>query len=209
MRRRSSSPVHRRPIKVWCAGFLCCTALGCGLFSYYVNAEIKPTLHELAEYQARSTTVETLNRAVNETMQHAPEWATHVYTMENGMVALNAVAVTAAQTDLVAAAERAMEQLPEHSETIPFGSLTNNSLLGGLGPGWCMTIRPQGYVQSRLCQTARSLAINSVQYSAELVLTVTVNMILDGRSSTITVEHKVLLASVIITGQTPNYYAAD
>ena len=102
-----------------------------------------------------------------------------------------------------------MEQLPEHSETIPFGSLTNNSLLGGLGPGWCMTIRPQGYVQSRLCQTARSLAINSVQYSAEVVLTVTVNMILDGRSSTITVEHKVLLASVIITGQTPNYYAAD
>ena len=43
----------------------------------------------------------------------------------------------------------------------------------------------------------------------ELVLTVTVNMILDGRSSTITVEHEVLLASIIVTGQTPNYYAAD
>ena len=209
MRRKGGGSLHRMPIKSWCAVLLCCTALGCGLFSHYVNTEIKPTFHELAEYQARSATVETLNRAVSETVQQAPDWVNHIYTLENGMVALNAAAVTAAQTDLVTAVERAMTQLPEHSETIPFGSLTNNSLLGGHGPGWRMTMRPQGYVQSRLRESARSLAINSVQYSIHLVLTVTVNMILDGRSSTITVEHDVLLASVIVTGQTPNYYAAD
>ena len=209
MRRKGGGSLHRIPIKGWCAVLLFCTALGCGLFSHYVNTEIKPTLHELAEYQARSATVETLNRAVSETVQQAPDWVNHIYTLDNGMVALNAAAVTAAQTDLVTAVERAMAQLPEHRETIPFGSLTNNSLLGGLGPGWRMTMRPQGYVQSRLCESARSLAINSVQYSMHLELTVTVNMILDGRSSTITVEHDVLLASVIVTGQTPNYYAAD
>lgn len=209
MRRKSSGPIRQLPMKVRCAVVLCCAALGCGLFSHYVNTEIKPTLHELAEYQARSATVETLNRAVSETMRQAPDWNNHIYALQNGMVALDAAAVTAAQTDLVTAAERAMAQLPEHSETIPFGSLTNNSLLGGLGPGWRMTMRPQGYVQSRLRESTRSLAINSVQYSVELVLTVTVNMILDGRSSTITVEHEVLIASIIVTGQTPNYYAAD
>ena len=73
-----------------------------------------------------------------------------------------------------------MDALPEISYRVPFGSLTNNSLLSGLGPGWPVQLQPQGYVQGEIRQTAESLSINTTRYCAVLHLSVTVNMILDG-----------------------------
>ena len=74
------------------------------------------------------------------------------------------------------------------SYRVPFGSLTNNSLLSGLGPGWLIQLQPQGYVQGEIRQTAESLSINTTRYCAVLHLSVTVNMILDGSTATLTVE---------------------
>lgn len=102
-----------------------------------------------------------------------------------------------------------MDALPEICYAVPFGSLTNNSLLSGLGPGWLLSIRPKGYVQGEIRETTQSLSINTTRYSAVLQLSVTVNMILDGSTATLTVAADYPLASLLVCGDIPNAYAAD
>ena len=100
-----------------------------------------------------------------------------------------------------------MDALPEISYRVPFGSLTNNSLLSGLGPGWPVQLQPQGYVQGEIRQTAESLSINTTRYCAVLHLSVTVNMILDGSTATLTVEQACPLVSLLAGGEIPDVYA--
>ena len=163
----------------------------------YVNTVVKPTLHELAEYEARSAAVQAMNRAVAAELTHS------------GLVSLDAAAAGAAQTQFVSAVQTEMDALPEICYAVPFGSLTNNSLLSGLGPGWLLSIRPKGYVQGEIRETTQSLSINTTRYSAVLQLSVTVNMILDGSTATLTVAADYPLASLLVCGDIPNAYASD
>ena len=119
------------------------------------------------------------------------------------------VNTTVKPTLLTAAVQQSLAALPKTDYLIPFGSLTNNSLLSGLGPGWEFTLQPQGYVQGVVRETAESLSINTTRCTAMLELTVTVNMVLDGRTATLTVTDTVPLASVLICGDTPSAYASN
>ena len=168
----------------------------------YVNTVVKPTLHELAEYEARSAAVQAMNRAVAAELTRSP-------ALCSGLVSLDAAAAGAAQTQFVSAVQTEMDALPEICYAVPFGSLTNNSLLSGLGPGWLLSIRPKGYVQGEIRETTQSLSINTTRYSAVLQLSVTVNMILDGSTATLTVAADYPLASLLVCGDIPNAYASD
>lgn len=207
MRRKGTPCKKRYPLRLWLmlalAGVL---AVWC-VFSAYVNLEIKPTLHELAEYEARAATVAALNEAVAAEMQRDPSLYGNLYKTGSGVVSLDTTAANLARVRLVAAADAAMQALPEHSWVIPFGSLTNNTLLSGLGPGWQVGLRPQGYVEGNIEETVTALAINNTRCTAELVLRVTVNMVLDGRTATLAVTNRVPLASLVVSGETPRYYS--
>ena len=137
----------------------------------YVNTVVKPTLHELAEYEARSAAVQAMNRAVAAELTRSPALCDALFTQGSGLV--------------------------------------NNSLLSGLGPGWLLSIRPKGYVQGEIRETTQSLSINTTRYSAVLQLSVTVNMILDGSTATLTVAADYPLASLLVCGDIPNAYASD
>ena len=95
----------------------------------YVNTVVKPTLHELAEYEARSAAVQAMNRAVAAELTRSPALCDALFTQGSGLVSLDAAAAGAAQTQFVSAVQTEMDALPEICYAIPFGSLTNNSLL--------------------------------------------------------------------------------
>ena len=105
-----------------------------------------------------------------------------LFVQSGGIVSLRRAAAGTAQLRLVSAVQEEMNALPEEDFTIPFGSLTNNSLLSGLGPGWRMQVQPKGYAEGHIREATESLSINTTRYSAVLQLSVTVNMILDGRT---------------------------
>ena len=175
----------------------------------YVNTVIKPTLHELAEYEARAATVQAVNRAVAAALAADASLTNALFVQSGGIVSLDAAAAGAAQTQFVSAVQTEMDALPEICYAVPFGSLTNNSLLSGLGPGWLLSIRPKGYVQGEIRETTQSLSINTTRYNAVLQLSVTVNMILDGSTATLTVAADYPLASLLVCGDIPNAYASD
>ncbi|MCO7110212.1 hypothetical protein NIA69_15280 [Gemmiger formicilis] len=49
-----------------------CTDCGVLSLNRYVNTVVKPTLHELAEYEARSAAVQAMNRAVAAELTRSP-----------------------------------------------------------------------------------------------------------------------------------------
>ena len=142
-------------------------------------------------------------------LTRSPALCDALFTQGSGLVSLDAAAAGAAQTQFVSAVQTEMDALPEICYAVPFGSLTNNSLLSGLGPGWLLSIQPKGYVQGEIRETTQSLSINTTRYSAVLQLSVTVNMILDGSTATLTVAADYPLASLLVCGDIPNAYASD
>ena len=64
----------------------------------YVNTVVKPTLHELAEYEARSAAVQAMNRAVAAELTRSPALCDALFTQDSGLVSLDAAAAGAAQT---------------------------------------------------------------------------------------------------------------
>lgn len=181
------------------------TVLG---FNAYVDAEIRPTLMQLAEYEARAVVLQTMHQAVNETMEQWEADCAAIYLETADGLQMNAVAANRVRSKLIQAVQERMEALPERKYYIPFGSLTGNSLLNGHGPGWEVNLQPEGYVQGRWQEHTESLSINTTRCSADLLLSVTVNMILDGRTETITVTDSLPMASVVLCGDTPDVYAA-
>lgn len=181
------------------------TVLG---FNAYVDAEIRPTLMQLAEYEARAVVLQTMHQAVNETMEQWEADCAAIYIETADGLQMNAVAANRVRSMLIQAVQEGMEALPERKYYIPFGSLTGNSLLNGHGPGWEVNLQPEGYVQGQWKEHTESLSINTTRCSADLLLSVTVNMILDGRTETITVTDSLPMASVVLCGDTPDVYAA-
>ena len=206
--RRCSVKARRRAQLRGVLWLLAASLLAGGLWlSRYVNTVIKPTLHELAEYEARAATVQAVNRAVAAALAADASLTDALFVQSGGIVSLDAAAAGTTQLRLVSAVQEEMNALPEEDFTIPFGSLTNNSLLSGLGPGWRMQVQPKGYAEGHIREATESLSINTTRYSAVLQLSVTVNMILDGSTATLTVYADYPLASVLIGGDTPSAYA--
>ena len=203
-------PIKRRTfMQIYLAAALCLTVWAVWQFSRYVNTTIKPTLHQLAEYEARAATAQAIQSAVSSQLQADPALCEALYIRRGKLIQLDAARANAAKAQLLDAVQQNLAAMPETAYYIPFGSLTNNSLLSGLGPGWAFSLRPQGYVQGEIRETTQSLSINTTRYSAVLELTVTVNMVLDGRTATLTVTDTVPLASVLLCGDIPSAYASN
>lgn len=178
------------------------------LFNMYVDSQIRPTLMELAEYEARAVTLQAIHNGVSQTMEETCEECAMIYTESEMGVQMNPGTANYVRSVLVKNVQMQMQSLPEQEYTIPFGSLTGNSLLNGHGPGWKVNLQPEGYIEAKWQEKTESLSINTTRYSAEIVLSVTINMILDGRTETITVADSVPVTTILLQGQTPSVYAA-
>ena len=71
----------------------------------YVNTVVKPTLHELAEYEARSAAVQAMNRAVAAELTRSPALCDALFMQGSGLVSLDAAAAGVAQTQFVSAVQ--------------------------------------------------------------------------------------------------------
>lgn len=207
MRRVRGTQCRRWPYRLWIKGLF---ILGIGLailVNGYINFQIRPTLMELAEYEARYRTTQAIHSAVQRALQQDPQACSGLYVVTQDCVQLDTAKINDVRTLLLQSVEQEMDALPLQTYEIPFGSLTGNSLLSGHGPGWKVELQPQGYVQAEWKESTESLSINVTRYSACLEIGVTLNMVLDGRSETLTVTDRIPLASMLLRGETPSTYA--
>lgn len=208
MRRIRTRQRRRRPTHVLAKLFALVAVMIVYFFNMYVNAEIRPTLMKLAEYQARAITVQTIHAAVQSVWQKDVQTASNLCRVSDDYVQLDTGQANTIRLAVLQAVEREMKNVPQQTYKIPFGSLTGNSLLSGHGPGWRVELRPEGYVDVIWQEKTESLSINVTRYYAQLQICVTVNMILDGRTETLDVCELVPMVSILLRGDTPQTYAS-
>lgn len=179
---------------------------------WYIEDRFEPVLDELAEYEAQAAVNRAVNIAITAEMAAHPHRFAGVYTVQyNGKVPTvqaDAAGLNAACLALVTAANTALADLPPVYRRVPFGTLTGFSLLNNLGPGWPLCFTPQAYAEGSVRETAQTVGINQISYLAVLDLRISVNMVLDGKNRVLNMTQTVPLASVIVGGDTPLYYAA-
>lgn len=209
MRRRNPRPSRRgRAARRLLAGLVAAT----GLYVWVVETEVKPRVEEMAEYECRAIVVEAMNRAVSGEMQRTPALYEELYTLSYApdgtlcAVQADTAALNQARLALVDAVQQALAQLPEQSWSIPLGSLSGWTVLGGLGPGWELSLQPRGYVEGHMEQDTESLSINRTRYTVTLALQVTINMVLDGKHNTAVVTERIPVADLLLDGAVPSYY---
>lgn len=212
--RRHTAAEHHPPhhARRWLAMFF--ALLAALLVLYWCCEErFEPILDELAEYEARAAVTKAVDAAVNAELAAHPQRYTRVYTVQYSgttplAVQADAAALNAARLALVAAVNQALADLPPVQMTVPFGTLTDLSLFNELGPGWPLCFVPEAFAAGTVRESAETVAINATRYAASVELTVTVNMVLDGKNRVLYVTQSVPVASVIVGGDTPLYYAA-
>jgi len=95
---RRKQPIKRRTfVKFHLAAALVLAAAAVWQFSRYVNTTVKPTLHQLAEYEARSATVQAMQSAVSAQLQTVPDLCEALYTQQGELVQLNTARANAAK----------------------------------------------------------------------------------------------------------------
>lgn len=206
--RRCSVKARRRAQLRGVLWLLAASLLAGGLWlSRYVNTVIKPTLHELAEYEARAATVQAVNRAVAAALAADASLTDALFVQSGGIVSLDAAAAGPRNCALSAPVRRkgrfARGRFHD-SFRQPDEQLTAQRPWPGAGG---CRYSPRASAEGHIREATESLSINTTRYSAVLQLSVTVNMILDGSTATLTVYADYPLASVLIGGDTPSAYA--
>ena len=98
---RRKQPLKRRTfIKFYVSATLVLAALALGQFSRYVNTTVKPTLHQLAEYEARAATVRAMQSAVSAQLQTMPTLCEALYIQRGELVQLDTARANAAEVQL-------------------------------------------------------------------------------------------------------------
>lgn len=217
MRNKCKKPLKITPLKPRTRILLSGSIVLAILYTLFCmfDAKIQPVLQQMAQYECYSITVGVMNEVVSRQIAQDPELYDTLYrieTDETGIVRAvlaEPSVINQIRLNLAQAVDQELQRLPEQKIYIPLGSLTDYALLNDLGPDWRLSLSPKGYVETEVEEDVESLAINRTLYRAVLVLRVTINMLLDGTSSTERVEHRVPLSSFLITGETPTYYSSE
>jgi sporulation protein YunB len=101
----------------------------------------------------------------------------------------------------------------EHAEgiayTIPLGQITNNAILGNLGPRVPIRFHAIGDVTSNVKTKVEPFGINSAYVEVFIELEVNVQVIVPFAADTTVVKQTLPVAMGLVHGTVPNYYNPD
>ncbi|MED4968928.1 sporulation protein YunB [Parageobacillus toebii] len=199
---------------------------------WIVNKRIEPVLMEIAEKETKRIANLVINNAIEQQfLKDNPEMSDLITVQkdENGKIAsvdFNAVIVNRilANTDdyvmqsLKAATEGKIEELelpdaePEKGKNsgiiyyIPIGQVTNNSLLGNLGPHVPVQFQIIGNVLSDVTKEIKPFGINNVLIEVDIHVSVDIQVVIPFSAKAATVSTKIPIAMHVIQGEVPEFY---
>ena len=195
---------------VLAAAILCLTAIGgCILF---VEENLTRMVLSLAQAQARSLAVRTLNEAAAELLSSGEityDTLMHVTADENGQVRL--IQANTPQMNRLAAKVSLMSQ--EKLQTtrdqvvrVPLGSALGMTLLAGVGPNIEVHVLPVGSVQAAFHTDFQTAGINQTRHRVTLQLTAQVQLVIPTGTKTVEASTQVAMAESIIVGEVPDTF---
>ncbi|MCU9612833.1 sporulation protein YunB [Caldibacillus lycopersici] len=212
--------------------FLLSTSIGL----WIVNKGIKPTFIAYAESQSVNLATYVMNKAIEEEIGKGGlslENITKVISYENGTQTIfDTEKIIEISTKITSNVLKHINGL-EHDHTfstglategeinqlevvegeglkfkVPFGRITNNVLLGGIGPDIPVSFHAIGDIQYNYETISEPQEINSTWYEIRLHMEVGIQMIVPFTSEMKIIPRDVILASGIIKGEVPQFYGS-
>ncbi|MGG0237176.1 sporulation protein YunB [Bacillus rhizoplanae] len=193
---------------------------------WLVNKSIQPTLMKYAEMQTKQTATVVMTKAVKDRIAQGinVESLMKVQTDKNGKVStidLNTEAVNEILTSTTTYIEKYLHQvekgdtkglgLSEDDGTalsVPLGRITDNALLGNIGPDIPITFTTIGHVSTNIKQDFQQQGINNTAIKIVMEIEVALQVIIPFHTKEVTVKQDIPVATRIIQGEVPGYYGS-
>ncbi|MBP3038649.1 sporulation protein YunB [Bacillaceae bacterium Marseille-Q3522] len=195
---------------------------------WIINAGLKPTLERYAESQTRKIATLVINKAINDSFQEVIDTTSkevedssqsNVNFNTNIINRLRAELTLLIQQNIKEAEEGNLDELQVLTNVefakeagegilyyIPLGQMTNNALLGNLGPKIPIKFNAVGSIQSDVRPKLTEYGINNAYIEVNIHLKINVQIIIPFATKLTTIEENVPVVMEIIQGEVPQFY---
>ena len=202
----------RRRRRGFAAAFCFIAVTAVVFFCIGIERELRPAAQLMAEYQARRTAEEAVNRGVHAVLEEFEEIPmVTVSRSREGEVQAVEVNVPAVNRFRLLASEQILRNLYQAAAEeirVPVGTLMGSTLLTGRGPALCCRFLPLGDAEVRISSRFESCGINQTRH--QLLLSVSVRsgaVLARGRAET-EVPAEYVLAETVLVGTVPESYTS-
>ena len=202
---------------------------------WLINRNIQPVLLNFADAQTNKIASMVLQKAISKEITENLDIKDIMITEEGegGSTVFNAEVINKVLAEVTDLAEENLNEAEagnlkeleefsgveidaertEHAEgiayTIPLGQITNNAILGNLGPRVPIRFHAIGDVTSNVKTKVEPFGINSAYVEVFIELEVNVQVIVPFAADTTVVKQTLPVAMGLVHGTVPNYYNPD
>lgn len=171
---------------------------------------LRPTIKEFAEAQARWAATAAVNRAIKDEIASVDYSQLIMVQKDNqGRIVLmqpNIVRINQLASDTTLAIQSSLESLADQQFSIPVGQVLGSQLLAAYGPKIRLTLYPLGTVRTGVFDKFEEAGINQTRHRIYLDIEADVKVVVPLITSNVTVSTQVPVTDTVIVGQVPNVY---
>ncbi|MDC7729066.1 sporulation protein YunB [Bacillus cereus group sp. MYBK120-1] len=193
---------------------------------WIVNNNIQPTLIKYGEVETHKMATAIMTKAVKDRINEGfdVDSLMKVQNDKNGKVStinLNTKQVNEIVTSTTTYIEKYLQQVEQGklkelgiaekngaTMAVPFGRVTDNALLGNIGPDIPIHFAPVGHVNTDIKQKIEPHGINTTAIQIVMEMEVTLQVIIPFHTKEIKVKQNVPIATRIVQGEVPTYYGS-
>ncbi len=196
-------------------GLLISAILGIGLallLIWSINQQVMPIFSSMAATKVKNTVTRQLEQTINDFIIGQDISYQDIITLEKdetgAIIALssNMTRLNTLRNGILIRVSDTLETMDTKELSIPVGTLTGISFLSGRGFGLPVRVISVGTVQAEFQHSFSAAGINQTHHQIMLDVTVTVNILLPGKTITTEVTTQVCAAETIIVGGVPETY---
>lgn len=177
-----------------------------------VDMSLRPVVETVNAYQCKLLVTDMINTAVNEELQREDisyEGLVQLHENHDGdivSVQSNVVNINRLKTNISSRLDREMQRISAVEIGIPIGTLLGIQLLHGRGFDVGMTVHPVGYAVTQIISEFTDAGINQTRHRIIIEIKASVDAIIPGYSSDVTVTTSIVAAETVIIGRVPDAY---
>jgi len=199
---------NKQKLGIWLIAFAVILIIVGAIFS----TNMRSVITQMAVAKAYDIVTVAINEAINEKLNDGTLSYGQLITLEkdeNGSITAlvtDMASVNRLQAEIVTEVISRVSEMGSTDLSIPLGNIIGGNLLSGRGPGIPIRIISLTNSSAEFSNEFISAGINQTRHQILLEITVYVNILVPGYTTTTEVTTQVIVAETIIVGDVPNSY---
>ncbi len=177
-----------------------------------VDMSLRPIVETINAYQCRLMVTDLINTAVSEELQREDICYSKLVELQENhdgeivSVQSNVLNINHLKTNISSRLDRELQRISAIEIGIPVGTLLGIQLLHGKGFDVGMTVHPVGYAATRIISEFTEAGINQTRHRIIIEIKASLDAVIPGFSSDVTVVTSIVAAETVIIGRVPDAY---